>query len=927
MDQDAIALFQQLADYSPSERENYYAEHRISAAVRLEVESLLRFDRESGHSLTGHVAAAAEKALAGGAIEEASQKRTAGRSTSQGHATIPSRSVDEGRFPAGTVLGGRYRIITLLGRGGMGEVYRANDLTLNQSVALKFLPPAVARDQRRVARFHGEVRMARRISHPNVCRVYDIGEFNGIAYISMEYIAGEDLASLLRRIGRLPPDKAVEIARRLCAGLAAAHDKGVVHRDFKPENVMIDNRGQVLITDFGLAGLPSELTGSEVRNGTPAYMAPEQLDGRGVSTRSDIYALGLVLYEMFTGKKVFENPLERGVPPSSIWTVLKDIDPAVTRTIEHCLAPDPRDRPASALAVAAALPGGNPLAEALAAGRTPSPQMVAASLDTGTISVRTATLIMGMIAVGLVSVVLLGSRVSVVHVTPFEHPPDVLAQKAREVIGAFGYTGPSTDRAYDYFFAGNYRRYAETRETPAEYQAQLARGQPPLVYFWYRQSPQYLEPFNAYFRVSQFDPPVVVAGEVLLWLDQRGRLLNFQAAPPREDYSHPSERDPEWGRFFSAAGLDRERFTPTVPQWIPPITFDARAAWTGTFEDATPTPVRIEAAAWKGRPVYFRIIGPWTEFQGIPIRSSIENAVDWVGIGLIVIVLAAATFIAWRNYGLGRGDLRGSSRLAAIALIITLFRWFLDAHHLPTFAESLSLFLALGSALCSAVIYWVLYMTIEPFVRRRRPQSLITWTRLLAGGIRDPLVGGHILAGVALGIGFAIWSTLQSFLLLERGAVPLHNLWQISVLRSAGSSVSAWLYNLEDAVTSAQGLFVLFLLLLAVVRRKWAATVLFVLLIAVPSLSSNHPLIDAAYWGVQLGLVPWIVLRFGLLPMTVAFFVSYVLKGFPLTADFSAWYASTTLFALVTVLTLAVWSYRIALAGRPLLQGEILETS
>jgi len=144
-----------------------------------------------------------------------------------------SSSIDEGRFPAGTLLADRYRILGLLGRGGMGEVYRANDLKLSQPVAIKFLPLETAANERMLARFHSEVRIARQVSHPNVCRVYDIGEYQGATYITMEYVDGEDLASLLRRIGRLPGDKAVEIARKLCAGLAAAHDKGVLHRDFK----------------------------------------------------------------------------------------------------------------------------------------------------------------------------------------------------------------------------------------------------------------------------------------------------------------------------------------------------------------------------------------------------------------------------------------------------------------------------------------------------------------------------------------------------------------------------------------------------------------------------------------------------------------------------------------------------------------------
>src|SRR5690349_8288193 len=137
---------------------------------------------------------------------------------------------DEGRFVPGTLLGGRYRVIALLGRGGMGEVYRATDLTLGQSVALKFLPEQASQNQALLERFHGEVRIARLVSHPNVCRVYDIGEVDGTPFISMEYVDGEDLASLLQRIGRLPGDKALEAARKICAGLAAAHDRGILHR-------------------------------------------------------------------------------------------------------------------------------------------------------------------------------------------------------------------------------------------------------------------------------------------------------------------------------------------------------------------------------------------------------------------------------------------------------------------------------------------------------------------------------------------------------------------------------------------------------------------------------------------------------------------------------------------------------------------------
>ena len=166
--------------------------------------------------------------------------------------TRPTAPVGE-RFAPGALLAGRYRIVAAVGKGGMGEVYRADDLTLGQSVALKFLPAVLARDPERLARFHAEVRIARQVSHPHVCRIYDIGEADGQPFLTMEYIDGENLAALLRRIGRLPEEKGIELSRQLCQGLAAAHDRGVIHRDLKPANVMIDGRGQVRLTDFGLA--------------------------------------------------------------------------------------------------------------------------------------------------------------------------------------------------------------------------------------------------------------------------------------------------------------------------------------------------------------------------------------------------------------------------------------------------------------------------------------------------------------------------------------------------------------------------------------------------------------------------------------------------------------------------------------------------
>jgi serine/threonine protein kinase len=263
------------------------------------------------------------------------------------------------------------------------------------------------------------------VSHPNVCRVYDIGEAEGLTYLTMEYVDGEDLRSLLHRIGRLPQDKALEIARKTCAGLAAAHDRGVIHRDLKPANIMLDGQGQVRITDFGLAGFAERVR--DVRSGTPAYMAPEQKAGKEVTVRSDIYALGLVLHEVFTGKR----PSEGSKP---------ELDAAIERVIQRCLEEDPQKRPGTALSVAAALPGGDPLAAALAAGETPTPEMVANAGEAEGLRLQVALACLAAIVVGLVGLCFLRQKVDIINQIPLRYSSEALAAKARESAKSLGYT-------------------------------------------------------------------------------------------------------------------------------------------------------------------------------------------------------------------------------------------------------------------------------------------------------------------------------------------------------------------------------------------------------------------------------------------------------------------------------------------------------
>ena len=461
-------------------------------------------------------------------------------------------AVDEGRFLPGTVVAGRYRIAGLLGRGGMGEVYRATDLTLGQAVALKFLPETTASDERALARFYNEVRIARQDTHPNVCRVYDVGVAEGLHYISMEFVDGEDLGSLLRRIGRLPVDKAVETARKLCAGLAAAHEKGVLHRDLKPANVMIDGRGHVIIMDFGLAGLAEQLQ-ADVRSGTPAYMSPEQLAGTEVTAKSDLYALGLLLYEVFTGKRAFEASslielmqMQERAAPASITSVARDLDPTVERVIMRCLDPDPRRRPASAMAVAAGLPGGDPLAAALAAGETPSPELVAAAGETEGLEPKAAIAWLAAAAVFIGAAIIIAPHVCITSKLNLENSPDALTRDARAHIRGFGYTTKPADNAWGLEYTADYQKYAAThpREAAAHWDRPTA-GQPPLARLWYREGPQPLAAQHSRSAsVSYDDPPFEVSGMLRLQIDPDGRLLRFEAVPPQVEDPAPPGPEP-----------------------------------------------------------------------------------------------------------------------------------------------------------------------------------------------------------------------------------------------------------------------------------------------------------------------------------------------------------------------------------------------
>ncbi|MEE8138864.1 MAG: serine/threonine-protein kinase, partial [Thermoanaerobaculia bacterium] len=666
----------------------------------------------------------------------------------------------------GTLLAERYRIIGLLGKGGMGEVYRADDLQLGQPVALKLLPEKLDADEGRLKRFLGEVRTARQVSHNNVCRVYDVGETDGYHFLSMEYVDGEDLATLLKRIGRLPKDKAIEIARQICAGLAAAHDAGVLHRDLKPANIMIDGRGRAKITDFGLAGIADEIRGPEVRAGTPAYMAPEQLAGKEVSVRSDLYSLGLVLYELFTGKPAFEassaEELQRLHNQSTLSApsiIVEGFDPAVERVLLRCLDTQPARRPASALAVAAALPGGDPLAAALAAGETPSPEMVADAGEEGGLRPAVALGYLAFTLLGMGLVAILSGRASLLSLVPMDKPPQALVERARQIVDGLGYTEPPVDDAYGFGQDGEYLRHVkESDDSPSRWE-RMGAHRPSAVRFWYRQSPRPLVPINLSGQVFSNDPPFRISGMVNMTLSSQGDLMFFKAMPPHVDDSSAALEEPDWSTLFEEAGLDGADFDETPSTWNAENYCDQRVAWLGTYPDQEEPEVRVEACAYHGRVAFFDVIHPWDRpwrMQAFEPPAG-QKAASIAGVILNFILILGACLLARRNLQAGRGDRKGAFRLAIVVVTTIMLSWLLRASHVSNPGNEQGMFFRfLGIALVNGVLLWLTYIALEPFVRRRWPESMVSWTRLMSGRIRDPLVGSHILLGAAMGILFAL---------------------------------------------------------------------------------------------------------------------------------------------------------------------------
>jgi serine/threonine-protein kinase len=823
----------------------------------------------------------------------------------------------------GVLVARRYRIISMLGQGGMGQVYRADDLALDQPVAIKFLDPRFAGRPAWLARFRNEVRLARLVTHPNVCRVFDISGPEEAPFLSMEYVEGEDLSKWLRRENRPDTRQVVEVARQICGGLAAAHGAGVLHRDLKPQNILFDRTGKVRLTDFGVAAAFEDDWLRNVPSGTPAYMAPEQFAGRNVDVRSDLYSLGIVLYELFAGRPPFEaetvqeyRGLHEHQDPVPLSEAVPGIDPDLAGMVHHCLRKNPRERPSSALAVAAALPGIDVLAVAQEANLTPPPALVVGAQD-DPLRVRRPALPAWFVLVTCALLPFARSGMDLPWERPHALAPGELAQKAREALAGAGFPVADLGFADGFCDAEDAAAWLQPMAPPPWQRRPPAIPRDSLVY-WQRVSSKPLAPQFAETlifddaRVSLLDPSFHVRGEAAAIMSLEGRLLAVAThSSLANDASEVFAQG--WSACLSAAALTlaEDPSKSSAAQ-----TSNSRDCQSRLARDGRGDPVEAVACWRESGASFFAVLStaddsPDVDFQAAAVRRSVIKGVMRL---MFIIATVLALPWAWRNYQTGRCDLVGAVRLGGLTFVSGLVIWLFGSSHVRSLEGELTLLtLACFRSIGYAAIVVVLYLVLEPAARRNWPQPLISWIRLLHAQWRDSLVGGHILVGLAFGC-FWVWLAVgERYLVDAMGATPrtpLNLPLAANLLFGGGRACAGLLGTLLRAL--AEG--ILFSVLLSLARQltgspRRAAWIVMVFLLPVVLPRGAHAATAWLVWGLGgCAAAVWLTMRFGLLALVVAMAVAATLNAAPLRVAPPARYAVQTVLVLSLVALPALYA-------------------
>jgi hypothetical protein len=422
-----------------------------------------------------------------------------------------------------------------------------------------------------------------------------------------------------------------------------------------------------------------------------------------------------------------------------------------------------------------------------------------------------------------------------------------------------------------------------------------------------------------------------VAGMTRVETTLSGRLLHFEAVPPQIEKADaaPSQAAADWTPFFSAAGLELKDLKPAAPKWFPLSWGDSRMAWEGTWPGRSDLPLRVEAASFRGKPIFFQLIAPWTQADRMPEqqRGSQNKIAQIFSLSLLFCVIAGAFFFARSNIKLERGDFQGARRLAVVLFCAVFLNWVLLGHHSLETSEFVQMLLAMSTGLFLAAFTWILYVALEPFIRRQWPHSLVSWTRMLKGQFRDPVVGRDALLGALLGSCVALVDHLQYPIERALGYAPGRpvgfTLYSLEGLRGSLASV---IFQITNSLTSVLFFFLLFFVLRLVVKKDWIAAIALSLLYCIPSLGAANPWTDALFTAPFFILFMVVLWRFGLVCLAALFCTDQLIGTMPLVTPLNAWYAEGGMVAIVAILLLAFYGFQTSRAGNAAFSGKLLES-
>jgi len=415
-------------------------------------------------------------------------------------------------------------------------------------------------------------------------------------------------------------------------------------------------------------------------------------------------------------------------------------------------------------------------------------------------------------------------------------------------------------------------------------------------------------------------------------LDPKGRLIEFIAIPPWLDKGAPPAAPFDSAVLFEVAGLNQADFTPVKSEWVPQVNSDTRLAWEGKFPNAPEIPLRLEAATFAGKLVSFRMAGPWNS-PG-PGPSGQPQSGNWLAklietslVVAIVAFFAIGILLGRRNLKDGSADRKGGARLAIYMFLALMVSWVFRAHHYGLNNELGLLEVGIQFALFAAIFIWLFYLALEPYVRRWWPHRMVSWSRLLAGDFRDPLIGRDILVGGAFGVAILLVGRVVALTpgWLGRPQAPVAN--RLYTLLGVREMVGEFFYSGVTLMVllGVACLFGLLLLHIIFRRKEWLAIgVAWFLLTAASAMTGRSFLTGLVYGAISAALLIGVATRFGLLAVTTTLFFTSFIGNCPLTTDFGVWYAPSTIFALVVTVLLVTYAFYIALAGQKVFKGKLL---